>query len=282
MSGDHEIFELGDFVLQCGATLRGAQLAYKTYGALNPAQRQCRSSIPTAFGRRLCRNEPRIEPGMALDPDKYFIIVPSLFGNGLSSSPSNTPEPFDGPRFPRVTIYDNVVAQHRLVAEEFGVARDQARDRLLNGRHPDLPLGRALSRTRSSASRPSAARRAARGTITSSSTGSRPRLPRTHNGTSGWYNEKPAEGLRAFGRVYAGWAFSQAFYRARARPQDAWAIPRLRTFMVAFWEGFSCPRTRTICSPCCGPGSMATSPPTISIGGDFDEGARAPSRPRPM
>ena len=32
---DHEIFELGDVVLQHGATLRDAKLAYETYGTLN-------------------------------------------------------------------------------------------------------------------------------------------------------------------------------------------------------------------------------------------------------
>lgn len=32
---DHEVFELGDIVLQEGATLRGARLAYKTFGNLN-------------------------------------------------------------------------------------------------------------------------------------------------------------------------------------------------------------------------------------------------------
>ena len=33
---DHEIFELGDVVLQSGLTLRQAKLAYKTYGRLSP------------------------------------------------------------------------------------------------------------------------------------------------------------------------------------------------------------------------------------------------------
>jgi homoserine O-acetyltransferase len=32
---DYEIFELGDVVLQSAATLRGAKLAYKTFGTLN-------------------------------------------------------------------------------------------------------------------------------------------------------------------------------------------------------------------------------------------------------
>ena len=30
---------------------------------------------------------------MALDPATQFIIIPNMIGNGLSSSPSNTPEP---------------------------------------------------------------------------------------------------------------------------------------------------------------------------------------------
>jgi homoserine O-acetyltransferase len=59
---------------------------------------------------------------MALDPANYFIIIPNMLGNGLSSSPSNTPEPYNGPRFPKVTAYDNVHAQHRLVTEVFGIA----------------------------------------------------------------------------------------------------------------------------------------------------------------
>ena len=35
---DHEIFELGDVVLQSGLTLRQAKLAYKTYGKLAPSR----------------------------------------------------------------------------------------------------------------------------------------------------------------------------------------------------------------------------------------------------
>jgi len=47
-----------------------------------------------------------IGPGKALDPKKLFLITRELFGNGRSSSPSNTPEPFHGPRFPVTTIRD--------------------------------------------------------------------------------------------------------------------------------------------------------------------------------
>ena len=56
-----------------------------------------------------------------LDTSRYFVVVPSMFANGLSSSPSNTPEPHDRARFPRLTIQDNVRAQHRLVTEHLGI-----------------------------------------------------------------------------------------------------------------------------------------------------------------
>ena len=58
-----------------------------------------------------------------LDPRKYFIILPGQFANGFSSSPSNTPLPFNGGAFPHVTIGDDVVAQHRLITERYGIQR---------------------------------------------------------------------------------------------------------------------------------------------------------------
>jgi homoserine O-acetyltransferase len=110
---DYEIFELGDVVLQSGMTLRDAQLAYTTYGTLN-SQRDNAILFPTFYGGQHVQNEPLIGPGMALDPQTYFIIVPNMFGNGLSSSPSNTLPPYDRARFPLVTLYDNVQCQQRL------------------------------------------------------------------------------------------------------------------------------------------------------------------------
>lgn len=61
-------------------------------------------------------NDWLIGPGMALDPAKYFILVINMFGNGLSSSPSNTPPPFDRARFPQVTYLAPCIPQ-RLPAD---------------------------------------------------------------------------------------------------------------------------------------------------------------------
>ena len=60
--------------------------------------------------------------GMALDPDEYFFVVPNMPGNGLSTSPSNTPPPYGKARFTNVAIYDNVSLQ-KLVTEHFGIER---------------------------------------------------------------------------------------------------------------------------------------------------------------
>ena len=84
---DYEIFDLGDVTLQSGVTLPDAFLAYKTYGRLNEKKDNV-IVYPTAFGDQHIQNEWLIGNGMALDPREYFIIVPNLLGNGLSSSPA--------------------------------------------------------------------------------------------------------------------------------------------------------------------------------------------------
>jgi homoserine O-acetyltransferase/O-succinyltransferase len=93
-SCDYEIFELGDVVLQSGLTLRNAQLAYETYGRLD-ASRANVIVCPTSYGAQHTDTEWLIRPGRALDPERYFIIIPNMFGNGLSSSPSNAGPPHD-------------------------------------------------------------------------------------------------------------------------------------------------------------------------------------------
>ena len=62
---DHSIFELGDVDLQCGLRLRGARLAYKTYGSLNEGKDNV-IVFPTFFASQHSANEPMIGPGMAL------------------------------------------------------------------------------------------------------------------------------------------------------------------------------------------------------------------------
>lgn len=86
----YDNFEAGDVALESGEVFPGLRLAYKTCGKLNAAKDNA-ILYPTSFGAQHFDTEWLIKPGFALDPDKAFIIIPNLFGNGLSSSPSNFP-----------------------------------------------------------------------------------------------------------------------------------------------------------------------------------------------
>lgn len=231
---DHETFDLGDVALDEGATLRDATLAYKTYGTLNEDKSNA-VVYPTWYSGRHWENEWLIGSGMALDPEKYFIIVPNMLGNGLSSSPSNTPPPYDRARFPNVTVQDNVAVQYRLVTERFGLERLA----LVTGwsmgagqtyqwavSHPEM-VERMLPFCGSA--------RTSRHNIVFLE-GVKAALTADAAYDGGWYAEQPTRGLRALARVYAGWGFSQAFYWHEVYREMGYSS--LEDFMVGFWEGF--------------------------------------------
>lgn len=212
-ASDHEFLELGDLPLADGEVLRGARLAYATYGRLNAARDNC-IVFPTYYTGTHRSNARIIGAGKALDPSRYFIVVPNMFGNGLSSSPSNAHGDQAGGRFPRVTIRDNVEAQHRLVVQHLGVRRIQ----LVTGwsmgalqayqwavSYPDL-VERLLPFCGSARCWPQ---------NWVFLEGVRAALTADPAYAGGFYTVPPARGLRAFGRVYAGWAYSPAFFRER-------------------------------------------------------------------
>ncbi len=231
---DYEIFEAGSVVLQSGATIRDCKLAFKTFGTLNTAKDNV-VVYPTWYSGQHYENEWLVGPGMALDPARYFIIIPNMLGNGLSSSPSNTPEPYNGPRFPHVTAADNVRLQHRLVTEKFGIEQV----RLVVG----WSMG-ALQTFHWGALFPDMVERIAPfcGSAKCSRhnfvflEGVKAALTADVAFAGGWYKSKPETGLRAMGRVYAGWGFSQAFYRQELDIKTL-GFSSLEDFMVAFWEG---------------------------------------------
>ena len=53
-----------------------------------------------------------------------------------------------------------------------------------------------------------------------------------------WSAEEKKVGLKAFGRVYAGWGFSQAFYREKLY-ESVLGFKDLEDFMVNFWEAWA-------------------------------------------
>jgi homoserine O-acetyltransferase len=152
-----------------------------------------------------------IGPGKALDTTRLFLVATELFGNGHSSSPSNTPEPLHGPRFPVTTIRDNVEAVHRLLVEDlkithlravigFSMGAQQAFQWAVS--YPDFAHG--------------SSRRLAPRTL-------QPRIVRLEGQiaaltadptfNNGDYIASPKKGMEAFGMVWAGWLYSQEWWR---------------------------------------------------------------------
>ncbi|MEY9979439.1 alpha/beta fold hydrolase [Lysinibacillus sp. RC79] len=229
---DYEIYSLGDVVLQSGEKLPQAFLAYKTYGTLNSTKSNV-IVYPTWFAGQHTDNEWLIGPGKALDPDKYFIIVPNMLGNGLSSSPSNTPAPFDRANFPLITIHDNVRLQHQLVTEKFGITKIA----LVVG----WSLG-ALQTFQWGTSYPEMVERIAPFGGTAKT---RPHaqvvfegliaaLQADSNWKEGYYDSQPAAGLAAMGRVYAPWGFSQAYYLEQLYQVEGYST--LKAYLEDYWD----------------------------------------------
>jgi homoserine O-acetyltransferase/O-succinyltransferase len=208
---DYEICELGNVVLQSGLTLRQAKLAYKTYGQLNSARDNV-IVMPTFYGGQHADTEAMMSAGRALDPKKYFIIVPDMFGNGLSSSPSHTPPPFDRAAFPHITLYDNVVCQHRLVTEHLGIDRIKLVVGFSMGAQQAYQWGALYSHmVQAIAPLCGSARTSPHNYLFLE--GVKAALLADAAFAEGWYETPPVKGLRAFSRVYVGWLFSQDFFR---------------------------------------------------------------------
>src|SRR5215510_16320348 len=113
-------FTIESFRLESGVTLPKAVVVYGTYGKLD-ATKSNAVLLPSHYMAKSDGYDWLIGEGRALDPKKHFLIMTELFGNGRSSSPSNTPAPFHGPRFPVTTIRDNVEAVRRLLEDGLGV-----------------------------------------------------------------------------------------------------------------------------------------------------------------
>ncbi|WP_267424480.1 alpha/beta fold hydrolase [Methylobacterium sp. GC_Met_2] len=222
-------FALGDLTLQSGAVLPGAQLRWKTHGTLSP-RRDNVVLYPTSYGAQHPDLEWLIGPDGVLDPGRWFIVIPDMFGNGLSSSPSNTPD-WPAP----VTAWDNVHAQRRLLAEVWGIAHLHAVYGWSMGAQqayhwaalfPDH-VERAVINCGS-------ARTATHNRVFLKGLMAVLEAAPEHCG-GGRFSAEPAAALRAFGRIYAGWALSQDFYRADLH-RTALGAPDLDTFLRTDWE----------------------------------------------
>jgi homoserine O-acetyltransferase len=209
--GTPQTFTIPFFRLENGAVLPQARVEYATYGTLSPSRDNV-VLLPSHYMADSHGYEWLIGADKALDPARYFLVATELFGNGHSSSPSNTPEPFHGPRFPVPTIRDNVEAVRRLLAEHYGIDHVRAIIGFSMGgqqafqwavSHPDF-AERIVVTSATAKTWPHGIVRL-ESQITALETD-----PAFNNGD---YTAPPKRGLEAFGAVWSAWLFSQQWWR---------------------------------------------------------------------
>ncbi|WP_137701756.1 alpha/beta fold hydrolase [Marimonas lutisalis] len=231
-SEDYQVFELRNFTLQRGITLPSAKIAFKTHGTLA----EDKSNVilyPTSYGAQHYDTEWLIGPGRVLDPTEWFIVIPNMFGNGLSSSPSNMQSPFGPDRYPVFTHWDNVHAQRQMLAEMFGIEHVALIYGWSMGAQQALHWGAIFpDRVLRICAVCGSARTSVHNKVFLQ--GVRAALTGDPNWRGDHFAAHPVRGLRAMGRVYAGWAMSQAFYREKLYEQAGFSS--LEDFLVRSWE----------------------------------------------
>jgi homoserine O-acetyltransferase/O-succinyltransferase len=231
---DYEIFETQGFALQKGSALPAAKLVYKTLGTLSAA-RDNAVLIPSWYsGTHREAEYCMVGPGRAIDPAKHFVVLTNLLSGGLSSSPSNTPPPFEAARFPRVTLHDNVRLQHMLLTQHLGIERVKLVAGWSMGGCQAFQWGKQYPDfMQAIAPLCCSARTANFNKVFLLSL--RRALTLDPAYAEGYYTRAPIAGLKTFAAIYAGWGFSEPFYRTGAFRE--FGATTCEEFVANFWEG---------------------------------------------
>jgi homoserine O-acetyltransferase len=223
------VLDLGDLPAERGGVIRRAKLAWQAHGTLSAARDNV-IVYPCSYTADHEGLSWLIGPDAVLDPARWFIVIPDMFSNGLSSGAADT----DGYP-PVVTMADNVRAQRRLLTDVFGAERIAAAYGFSMGAgqayhwaalFPDL-VERAIIVC-------GTARTSVHNKVFLSG------LLRTLEAApeyagDGRFRAEPVAALRAFAHIYAGWGLSQDFYRERLH-ETALGAPSLAAFLKSDWE----------------------------------------------
>ena len=236
----HE-YILHNFKTESGVILPEAHLVYGTCGTLN-ADRSNAILLPSHYmanlnGYGFLIKSPAC-PACALDPAKLFLITSELFGNGRSSSPSNTPAPFDGPRFPIMTIRDNVNAVHQMLTEELHIQHLRAVIGFSMGAQQAFQWAVSYPTFMDKAVATSGtAKTYGHGIVRLE--GQIAALTADPAFLNGNYKTEPTRGLEAFGMVWAGWLYSQEWWRKELWRTASAPGTTFEQYMFGFRKRFS-------------------------------------------
>jgi homoserine O-acetyltransferase len=225
-------FLIPNFELQCGAVLPEAQLVYQTYGELRD-NRQNVILYPTSYGAQHTDIEWLIRTDSILDPTQWFIIIPNMFGNGLSSSPSNCEACGLAEQGFWFTHLDNVKAQEKLLRDQFGIEQIALVYGWSMGAQQAYHWGALYGdRVKRIAAICGTAKTTEHNRIFLESL----RLALTSD--PAWNGREfdgiPDRGFRTFARIYASWAASQAYYQQGLYYQFGYTS--LEDYLLRGWE----------------------------------------------
>jgi homoserine O-acetyltransferase len=206
---------LGDWPLHCGHTIPAAHIQALQIGELN-AERSNLILVPTSYGAR--PEDLAWLAGPVLDPGRWCIVIAGQFGNGASSSPSNSAMGLAEQGWV-VRHRDNVAAQRQLLRERFGVERipliygwsmgaQQAYQWAVE--HPEL-VERICCVC-------GTARTSPHNRLFCLSL--RQALTADRHWTGAGFAADPEQGLRTYALIYASWAASQPFFRTIREPVE--------------------------------------------------------------
>jgi homoserine O-acetyltransferase len=209
--GQQHEYIIHNFHTESGVTLPDAKIVYGTYGHLNAAGDNA-ILLPSHYMANWHGYTWLIGPGKCLDTSKLFLVASELFGNGRSSSPSNTPEPHHGPRFPLMTIRDNVQAVHQLLTDELHIKHLQAVIGFSMGAQQAFQWAVSYPDFEDKVVATSGtAKTYGHGVVRLEGQISAITADETFN--NGDYTAEPKRGLSAFGMVWAAWLYSQEWWR---------------------------------------------------------------------
>ncbi|MEL7076055.1 MAG: alpha/beta fold hydrolase [Cyanobacteria bacterium J06582_2] len=224
-------FTINNFSLQCGAVLSEAKIIYQTYGELN-SDRSNVILYPTSYGAQHPDIEWLIKPDGILDPSQYFIIIPNMLGNGLSTSPSNHPDCKLAESGFYFTHLDNINVQRQLLdnleidqlALVYGWSMGAQQAYHWGALYPDrVERIAAICGTAKTTDHNKVFLHSLRTALTADP---------AWNGTR--FKSIPDRGFAAFARIYASWAASQAYYREGLYYQ--FGYDSLEDYLLRGWE----------------------------------------------
>lgn len=113
--GQQKFAKLGTCALTGGHEIANCRIGYRTWGKLN-ADRSNAILFPSWFSGSSKDIAGYVGAEKLVNPERFFIVAVDAFGDGVSSSPSNSTTQH-GPAFPAFTTRDMVSAEYRLVTE---------------------------------------------------------------------------------------------------------------------------------------------------------------------